>query len=464
MKHTKKLFALALCIVLALSLAVPAMAAGSYTLTLNGAQEGHTYTAYQIFAGDLSESTLSNIIWGSGVTGEGQTKLGDAATKAESLKTTADAEAFAVAVAPYLGTEAGSVTIANDATSGTISGLKAGYYLVKTTATSATNDVYTYYIMKIVKNTEATIKADAPEVEKTVNDNDANIGDTVTFTLTATMPSTFEGYKTYKVVFHDTMYKGLTYNKDAAVSVNGLDFTPTTATDSDGNTHITITIGNVLGKVAAGGTITVTYTATLNSDAVVGTEGNFNKVTLEYSNDPNWDGQSTEPTGETPENEVRVYTWDMGVLKYADGDKTKFLEGVKFILLNQAKNKIAKVEDCKLVSWDDYTEDMTVTAYELITDAQGMISIKGLESGTYYLRETQELPGYNKLPGDVTVTVDNNSDGTYTTYVAEVNNQSGATLPETGGIGTTIFYIVGGVMVAAAVVLLITKKRMGAEG
>ena len=460
MKTMRKIFAMALVLMLVMSLATTAFAAeATYTLTLNGAMEGHTYTAYQIFDGDLSDSTLSNIVWGSGVTAEGQAALGNAATKAESLKTTADAEAFAAAVAPYLGAAAGSVTIADGATSGTITNLDAGYYLVKTTAATEQNGVYTYYIMKVVKNTNATIKADAPEVKKEVNKTDINIGDTVTFTLTATMPSTFEGYDSYKVVFHDTMYKGLTYNGDASASVDG--FIATTGTDTNGNTTITITNADVLDDgVTAGSTITVTYTATLNSDAIIGTAGNSNKVKLEYSNDPNWNGTGNEPTGDTPEKEVKVYTWDMGVLKYADGDESKVLAGVKFILLNQTKTKIANVADGKIVSWDDFTEETVIADYELITDKDGIIHIDGLESGSYFLRETQELPGYNKLPADVTVTVDNNADGKYETYIAKVENNSGATLPETGGMGTTLFYVFGAIMMVGAAILLVTKKRM----
>ena len=454
----RKIASLLLALVMIFGLATTAFADDApYTLTLNGAQAGHTYTAYQIFAGDLSGDTLSNIVWGDGVTAEGKTALGDAAAKAESLKTTADAEAFAAVVANYLDTAAGSVTIADNATTGTINGLAAGYYLVKTSSTTTTNGVHTYYIMKIVKNTDATIKADVPEVEKTVGDNDVNIGDTVTFTLTATMPSTFEGYDSYKVVFHDTMYKGLTFN-ESSVQVNVEGFTTTTGTDDNGNTTITITNNNVLGKVAAGATITVTYTATLNSEAIIGTEGNFNKVYLEYSNNPNGEG-----TGKTPEKEVKVYTWDMGVLKYADGDESKVLGGVKFILLNADTSKIAKVANGKIVSWDDYTEGMNVTAYELTTGADGKISIAGLESGTYYLRETYALPGYNKLTADVEAKVEGETDGTYATCVAKVNNQSGATLPETGGMGTTLLYALGGILVLAAVVLLVTKKRMASN-
>lgn len=469
----KKFFAILLSIVLMLSLAVPAMAADTYTLTLNGAQAGHTYAAYQIFAGDLSGDTLSNIKWGSGVNTTAQGfNLGDAATKAESLKTTADAEAFAAAVAPYLSTAAGSVTIANEATSGDISGLTAGYYLVKTTATSDNNDVYTYYIMKIVKDTFASIKADVPEVDKTVDDSDANIGDTVTFTLTATMPSNIQGYETYKVIFHDTLSAGLDFVEGSvSVKIGEKDITGSfTPDEKDG--ILTITCNNVLAE-AVGATantvITVTYEAILDADAVIGTDGNLNKVYLEYSNNPNAGGEGE--TGNTPEEEVKVYTWEIPVFKFTkDGDTNKPLAGAGFTLYTDADCTMGVELELKADSTNVYLHKKTNTTAakgtEITTDATGKFEIHGLAQGTYYLKETTTPAGYNTCDV-VTVVIGENgalTQDNQTTTEVGILNQAGATLPETGGMGTTIFYIVGGVMVAAAVVLLITKKRMSAEG
>lgn len=446
MKTTKRILAMVLAVIMVMSLATTAFAA-----------EGDKYEIFQIFTGDLSGNVLSNVKWGKNGTGtEGEAVASTVLDELTAVNNGTDVEQLAVIekyanlnTTPYTTGAAETYTLPN------------GYYLVRNVAGSQEGEgqFYTLHVVKVVNGTLTIVpKGEAPEVEKEVDKTDINIGDTVTFTLTATMPSTFEGYETYKVVFHDTMYKGLTFNEGSVV-VNVEGFTTTTGTDADGNTTITITNDNVLDDgVKAGATITVTYTATLNSDAIIGTEGNFNKVKLEYSNNPNT-GMEGE-TGFTPEDEKKVYTWDMEVLKYADGDEAKVLEGVKFILLNADKTKIAKVADGKIVSWDTYTEGMDVAAYELTTDVNGKISIDGLASGTYYLHETQELPGYNKLTGDVTVTVDNNDDGTYTTYVAKVNNQSGATLPETGGMGTTMFYIFGAILMIGAAVLLITKRRM----
>ena len=177
--------------------------ADTYTLTLNGTTTGHTYEVYQIFSGDLSNSTLSNIKWGTGVSAEGQAALGDAVAKAESLdgktKDAAEAQQFAKDVAPYL--QNPSATVASTATTTTVSGLAAGYYLVKDKdgSQNGTNDAYTRFILEVVKNTQANLKSDVPKIEKKVQSGtdyqDAAsyaIGDSVPYQLTATLPSNYE--------------------------------------------------------------------------------------------------------------------------------------------------------------------------------------------------------------------------------------------------------------------------------
>ena len=260
MKHCKKIASLLLAVVMVFALATTAFAEETtYSITINNSTEGHTYEAYQIFTGDLATNeagakVLSNIVWGSGVSEAGQTALGDAAAKAETLKTEADAKAFAKEVAPYLTTAAGS---ANTVTDGkyVISGLAAGYYLVKDQDGSLTgdNDSYTEYIVKVVSNTTATPKSDVPTVEKKVKDTndstgetsgwqdsaDYDIDDSVPFQLKATLADNVSAYTTYKVVFHDTLSKGLTYNNDAKVYIDGTEtngFTVTATVNADGTT------------------------------------------------------------------------------------------------------------------------------------------------------------------------------------------------------------------------------------
>ena len=491
MKNMRRILALVLTVVMVMSLSATAFAdEATYSLTLNNAIEGHTYTAYQIFSGDSDEDgeMLSNIAWGTGISDEGKDALGIAAEVAESLTSVEAAEAFAVEVAPYLATAAGSATVAEDADTCVINGLAAGYYLIQTTATPDKNDVYNYYVMKIVADTNATIKASLPQVTKTLDDNDANIGDTITFTLTATMPSSLQGYETYGMTFHDTLSDGLTYTAITSVTVNGTKLTDDqyTVTHEDG--QLTVSIADVLVHGAAINTnVVVVYTAVLNENAIIGTEGNPNVVYLEYSNNPNWDADGwkdnedndndgetdeedekpedyEEPTGETPEVEVRVYTWEIPVFKYTlDGEEEKALAGAGFTLYDEDNvvNMIAAAEGvykvCALPECE-HAEHVT----EIVTGKTGKFEIEGLEQGTYILVETTTPNGYNTC-ADIVVVIGENGNltqGGQPIDLVMVLNQSGTELPETGGVGTTLFYIFGSIMVVCAVVLLITKRRM----
>ena len=330
MKHLKKLAGVLLALAMVFTLALPAFAAETtYSITINNSAEGHTYEAYQIFTGDLSGTTLSNIVWGSGVSEAGQTALGDAAAKAEALKTEADAKAFAKEVASYLTTAASSANTVSDGNY-VIFGLAAGYYLVKDQDGSLTgdNDSYTEYIVKVVSNTTATPKSDVPTVQKKVKDiNDStddamtgwqdsadhDIGDSVPFQLKATLADNVSSYTTYKVVFRETQSKGLTYNNDAKVYIGGEEtdgFTVTATDNADGTTTLTVSCDDVKALGAGNGSvITVEYTATLNENAVLGSAGNPNEVYLEYSNNPNKSESGDNETGNTPKDVVIVFTY-----------------------------------------------------------------------------------------------------------------------------------------------------------
>ena len=516
MKHIKKLASLLLALVMALSLAVTAFADESttYSITINNSTAGHTYEAYQIFTGDLATNeagnkVLSNIVWGSGVSEAGQTALGDAATKTETLKTEADAKAFAKAVAPYLTTAAGS---ANTVTDGkyVISGLAAGYYLVKDQDGSliGDNDSYTEYIIQVVGNVTATPKSDVPEVQKKVKDiNDStdttktdwqdsadyDIGDSIPFQLKATLADNVSSYTTYKVVFHDTLSKGLTYNKDAKVYIDGTEtngFTVTATVNADGTTTLTVSCDDVKALGAGNSSvITVEYTAKLNENAVLGSAGNPNEVYLEYSNNPNKSEEGNNETGETPKDVVIVFTYKT-IINKVDSE-TKPLTGAAFKL-----EKLIKGEDGAADTWTtikEFAVDGTTTSF----------TFSGLDDGQYKLTETKTPVGYNTIDPIYFVieathgeTADVPTLKTLNAYLTDANgnkqtemkdgesvnidlgtvdltagsitttvvNKSGSELPSTGGIGTTIFYVLGGVLVLAAVVLLVTKKRMsGAE-
>ena len=509
MKHIKKLASLLLVLVMVFALATTAFAEETtYSITINNSAKDHTYDAYQIFTGDLSGTTLSNIVWGSGVSKAGQTTLGDAAAKAETLKTEADAKAFAKAVAPYLTTAAGS---ANTVTDGkyVISGLAAGYYLVKDQDGSLTgdNDSYTEYIIQVVGNVTATPKSDLPEVQKKVKDiNDStdttktdwqdsadyDIGDSIFFQLKATLADNVSSYTTYKVVFHDTLSKGLTYNNDAKVYIDGTEtngFAVTATVNADGTT-LTVSCDDVKAlNAVSSSAITVEYTAKLNENAVLGSAGNPNEVYLEYSNNPNKSEKGNNETGETPKDVVIVFTYKTIINKVDSENKP--LTGAAFKLEKLIKGKDGAADTWTTVK--EFTVDETTTSF----------TFSGLDDGQYKLTETKTPVGYNTIDPIyfvIEATHDETADAptlkTLNAYLTDANgnkqtemkdgesvnidlgtvdltagsitttvvNKSGSKLPSTGGIGTTIFYVLGGVLVLAAVVLLVTKKRMsGAE-
>lgn len=459
MKHMNRILALALALIMVLGLATTAYAADeTYTLTLNDALEGHTYTAYQIFTGDLNESTLSNIVWGKGVTAEGQAALGDAAAKAVSLTTTAKAEAFADEVAEYLGTEAGSVKIAEGETTGKIPGLKPGYYLVRNTAVPV-DGAYTDYILIVVKDTEANVKAEVPESDKEIKgDNNSiegdiaadgesdnvSIGSKIEYNLTGKVPAVAPTYDYYYFIFNDTLSKGLTFNNDVIVWIDadddgeldeaekltaGTDYNVYTETTKDKETNIKVAM--LKAKSLAGKTINVTYTATLNEHAVIGeVEGNPNSLHIDFSNNPNFDYDGTEkpgkpglpdegqnvPTGKTPEDTVRTYTTGLKLIKVDENGNT--LTGAEFKIEGDNLVEILTVEtvnykeDAKGEYWklndDTYTKTAPQTEDKMEektsrdsgyvktddADRDGYITVGG---EGYAIANAEELAGSVKL-------------------------------------------------------------------
>lgn len=511
MKHMKKLVTLLLTLIMTLALAVPAAADTTYTITINNAAAGHTYEAYQIFAGDLTlqndTKILTEIEWGNGVSAAGQTALGEAAAKANVLKSEAAAFALAKEVAPYL---------QNPTTSGAqqngqyiISGLAAGYYLVKDKDNTLTNqdDFYTAYIMRVVGDVTAAPKGEKPSLVKEVQHNDNNdswgvvgdhqIGDTVHFRVTCTIPD-ISNYTTYNFIIHDTMSEGLTpaftnetYSDKVLVNGTSIDKKYYTMELNGNSFKLTIDVFNLVkdGIVETDDTIVCYYDAILNEKAKLHADGpNPNTAYLEYSNNPN----SEFDTGKTPDSTVYVWTFTTGINKVNESGNT--LPGAKFVL---SKNGNLKVADMKcsdtgvptvttdlirLVKVDENTYRIataTDTANTTCVIDAGNVTIQGLDDAIdYYLYETLAPSGFNSLKdpvhfkitaaykdtgdklaeGSPTVTV---GTGTPSTDMAfKVVNQSGATLPETGGIGTTLFYVVGSVLLVGAAVLLVTRKRM----
>ncbi len=459
MKKTNKLFSVVLAIVLVFAMAIPAFAAGTGTITISNAVSGETYSAYQMLtftpvegnaeAGVYKVATGWEAFFAEG--GKGRTYFDIAADETVTLKEGADLTALAADAIAY---EGKTVTATAEAANATVvlSDLPLGYYVVDTslgTICALTNT-----------NSDETVieKNEGPAlVKKIVEDGlvDANtvaIGDTVTYQATITIGEGVENY-----VMHDKMSAGLTFGKVESVKIGDADvvagnYTVTSTGLTDGCTFEIAFDNEYTEDLARGTEIVVIYTATVDEDAVVGSTGNPNEAWLEFN--------TGDEVRTTPEDIVITYTTKLTVNK-TDKDGNA-LAGAGFTLYK--KNGEA---------WDAVGNEITgVTTFVW----------NGLDEGEYKIEETTVPAGYNKaadieftisatVPEEVTAVGDtatwasNNNDVTVTngTYETAVKNLTGGLLPETGGIGTTIFYIVGALLVVGAAILLITKKRMSAE-
>lgn len=401
-------------------------------------------------------------------------------------------------------------------TSGTTE-LADGYYLiVDTTEDVAEGSAYNTALLQVVGDVNITVKTDAPTVEKKVLEDDKynqdggygtgyndvadyNMGDTVAFHLIGSVPD-MSRYDTYKYVFHDTLSNGLTPPAKENVKVYLSNDKIKDDQDTEITESFTVTVSGqditvscndlkTIEGIAQGKYIIVEYTATLNQNAVVGLNGNPNTVKLEYSNKPDQSGSGdTDNTGKTPEDKVIVFTYELDTTKVDGQDSTKKLEGAEFKLKNSAGKWAIVDSNSKVTGWADKEEDGST----LTSDANGLFKVIGLDDGTYYLKETKAPAGYNLLSSEITVVITATTtnghnwtngqassaltnlavtaDGTAGTGdtnsgIASITvaNNKGNTLPETGGMGTTIFYVLGSILVLGAAVLLITRKRMGAQ-
>lgn len=572
MKATRKLLALLLALLLTAALTVPALAdpeanpqpaaPATYTITIENNKPGHTYEAYQVFAGDLAGNVLSNIEWGTGVNGAGLlaalksdsaygsyfTTCTTAAQVAEVLTKKFDSDsdelnAFAVLVNAHLADTPTGTSGAISEEKYTISNLPAGYYLLKDKDNSLddSNSAYTMYMLQLVGNLTTTPKASAPTVEKKVQENtkynedegygtgyndvaDWNIGDAVPFKLIGALPA-MSGYDTYKYVFHDTLSAGLTLNADSVeVYVTATkdanlesatkltattDYTLITSNTGDG-CSFEVVFSNLTEVTIPEGSeyIIVAYTATLNKNAEIGLDGNPNAVYLEFSNNP----YAEEETNETPKDEVIVFTYELDTTKVdggsADPENPAKLPDAQFVLLNEEGDKVAKIDENNkfdgwvelpegtgtdgAITYEDWTGYNETNKVILTSDDDGLFKVIGLDDGTYKLREIQAPDGFNLLPNDVEVviTADTNNGQDWTSGMASealtdlnvtadkepgngqastgiaaitIANNKGATLPETGGMGTTVFYVLGGILAVGAGVLLVARRRMRGE-
>ena len=479
MKKIKQILTTILVFILTFA-GLPVVSADTtYTIQLSGTSEGHLYEVYHIFSGTLDASnTLTNIEWGPGVTGAGRTHFGDASDKAASLSgkqnDSAEAKAFAQELNQYL-SGAGVTNVKSQQGTTTISGLKPGYYLIKDRSDTLENKkghAYTSFMLQVAKDTTVAVKADVPTLTKQVQANGSQnytaateyrIGQSIPFQITATLPSNYADFPLYKFTIKDTIPVGMTYNNDVRVYLQegGTEkdistFFPISYT---GNV-ITITPGDLkyVQGVKVSSKIVIRYTARLNDDAVMGALGNPNIANLTYSNNPNGNNSST---AETPDTKANVYTYQLKLNKVKENQEA--LAGAGFTLYKKVNNQYTEIKKFKAGS--DSTFDF-----------------KGLDSGDYKLVESTIPSGYNAMKDiefNISGTIDSTGDLTNLTatsatasFETDVNtgiitlkvvNKQGALLPNTGGIGTTILYLVGTSLVLGAGLLYVVKKRVSTK-
>lgn len=527
-KVIKKLLAALLAVAMLCAMAIPAFAynPGETEEDLN---TKHDYGAFQIFTGDVSDdnTTISNVGWGESIPNHEDfleklkedltigNQFSNAKTAQDVLMVIStwddsddDSIAFARFVCKYLYPTADAKPKPDD--TGHTGGFeirKPGYYLIVDISPFHEDDFYHAYNSFLLKVTKAPYhviikhKVVKPTVEKEVYDNndigstggwgssaDHAINEPFQFRLIAKLPASenngraYDYYKKYTVCFNDTLSDGITFDKLDKVEIANVDGGNPQVIDAanytrnpNGSQSFKLSIDNVKTCAAAAGlnlnegaTITVTYTAHLNEKAYVNIAGggtdNKNRVYLEYSNNP----RISTSLDHTPESEVCVYTYQLNNTKYHDDDTTgNELAGAGFRLYSG--KDCTKEQEIKLKK---NTTDGTYSPYfgadagdEMFSDEHGQFNVKGLDAGTYYLKETTPPAGYSAC-ADKEIVIS----ATHTEYNVSLSGNlsttiinkkaGGITLPSTGGIGTTLFYVVGGGLMVAAIVLLVTKKRM----
>lgn len=521
---------MAMTMILSMSMTAFAAEASKGTLTVNNTVEGKTLDLYQIFTatknGENVAYTLNSAYEGffknntripgsESLTGEALSEKAYEYVKTQVGEDGKNGTGFAKEILGWILANADTVAATHTTaptTAGTtvIRDLAYGYYVVYplgATDTSAAPGEQDYTsVASLVSVTDPTVtinmKSNYPTVVKKVNDknaDDVNIGDEVTYTLTSKVPD-MTGYTSYVFNFKDTLSAGLTFKEITSVTVGSGENVQNVTAGTGDNTYtltqdgqnITITMNNFLASNAnkAGQEIKVTYTATLNKDAVTGFDPNTNKATVEYSNKP-----GTDDKGESEPSKVDVHTFNFTIFKYylKGADKTG-LANAEFELYKANEAGDAADENAKINIVDEgngvyrqaTADEAKVTGFtsaKIVSDDDGKVLVKGLDAGSYYLRETKAPEGYNKLLSDIKIeikpvydettgkltsySVDYTYNGTTTPGTAittkdnspevAVENKTGAQLPSTGSKGALMVTLAGIVLFGA----LTASKALG---
>lgn len=439
----------------------------------------------------------------------------------------ADLESFSNAVAKNLSDKKTEVSSAAKEVSITVMGAGYYFVKDKDYSLEDLTGSYTNYILKVVDNVNVNAKADVPTINKVIDKdggikvNTASIGEEIPFRLTSKVPD-MTGYDKYFFIISDTLDKGLTFNPETVEITVGSTKLANNAYEIKGSNPYRIVFKNFINyKNNSGEDIVVKYKATLNENADI-TNANKNKVNLTFSNDPNAtytgenEPESNDPMGKTPDSVTKTYTTQLKVIKTDSKDTSKKLEGAKFqitgekmviVVINSKVYEKASDGTWYMLKDGTFTENASASnkasddKYKLVTkisgkptigsinnvaytDKNGEIIFTGLNAGTYEITELEAPEQYNKLTEPIKVEITSNLTGEKTqetasysfdvgagtnatvegnTIVISIGNNKGIQLPGTGGIGTTIFYIIGGILVAVAVVLFVTKKRVDAK-
>ena len=519
---------MAMTMILSMSMTAFAAEASKGTLTVNNTVAGKTLDLYQIFTAtkngdnvaytlnDAYEGFFQNKITGaSKLTGEALSEKAYAYVKEQVGDDGSKGATFAKDILGWILSASGETKTAVESTHSTadtadtktvIDNLVYGYYVVyplgATDTSTAPGNETVKSVASLVNVTDTTVtinmKSNYPTVVKKVNDknaDDVNIGDTVTYTLTSKVPD-MTGYTSYVFNFKDTLAKGLTFGSITSVKIGDVTinadtdgtkaentYTLTTKNNEDGTTEIKIEMNKFLASNAnkAGQEIKVTYTATLNKDAVTGFDPNTNKATVEYSNKP-----GTNEKGESEPSIVDVHTFNFTIFKYyLKGETQTGLANAEFELYKANEAGDAADTNAKINIVDegngvyrqataDEAKATDFTSAKIVSDADGKVLVKGLDAGTYYLRETKAPDGYNKLLSDIKVVIKANYDtttGKLTNYTVTytyngkpitvtntdkstspevpVENKTGAQLPSTGSKGALMVTLAGIVLFGA---------------